>query len=321
MIVRCALTVRYGAGMEVQHLRAWRSVVATGSVRASAEALGYSPSAISQQVAHLQRETGIALLNRVGRGIEPTPAGRALADRIDGVLGELGDLDDFVRALKNGRSTSLTLGYFPSLGTTWLPDIVGSLAQEFPHTRLELYVSDTHDPARRPRPDVQLLVLPAGGTVPANYAAHPIAADDYVVTMHRDDPLAAQAEVPLAELAGRSWIDNDSSAGSCRKVALDACASVGFQPAFGIQTHDYPTALALVARGLGISVMPALAATQLPPTVLSRPIVDPTPSRSIHALVLNDAADQPAVRRTLALTTAAAQTPARSRSGGGSLRR
>lgn len=302
--------------MEVQQLRAWRSVVATGSVRATAEALGYSPSAISQQITHLQRETGVALLNRVGRGIEPTPAGRALADRIDGVLGELGDLDDFVRTLKDGRNTSLTLGYFPSLGTTWLPDIVGSLAQEFPHTRLELYVADTHDPARRPRPDVQLLVLPAAGTVPAHYAAHPIAEDDYVVTMHQDDPLAARAEVPLVELAERPWVDNDSPAGSCRRVALDACAAVGFQPAFHIQTHDYPSALALVARGLGISVMPSLAATHLPPTVLSRPIVDPTPSRSIHALVRTESADQPAVRRTLALiTTAAADTQGRSRSG------
>src|SRR5699024_2804401 len=134
----------------------------------------------SQQVTHLQKEAGIALLSRVGRGIEPTPAGRALADRIDGVLGELGGLDDFVRSLKAGRNTSLTLGYFPSLGTTWLPDIVGPLSEEFPDTRLELYVSDVHDPARRPRPDLQLLVLPSDATVPPGYEAHPIAEDKYV---------------------------------------------------------------------------------------------------------------------------------------------
>lgn len=292
--------------MEIQHLRAWRSVVATGSVRATAEALGYSPSAISQQVAQLQKAAGFALLSRVGRGIEPTPAGRALAARIDGVLGELGDLDDFVRALQVGQDTSLTLGYFPSLGTTWLPDIVGPLAEEFPSTRLNLYVSDTHDPARRPRPDVQLLVLPAEGAVPAGYATQLIAEDSYVVTLHEDDPLAEQAEVPLADLARHAWIDNDFVGGSCRTVALDACAAVGFQPTFRIQTHDYHSALALVARGLGISVMPALAATQLPPHVTTRPIIDPTPRRSIHALVLLDSADHLVVRRTLALTTRAA---------------
>ncbi|WP_153397892.1 LysR family transcriptional regulator [Ornithinicoccus halotolerans] len=297
--------------MEIQQLRAWRSLVATGSVRGAADALGYSPSAISQQISQLQKEVGITLLSRVGRGIEPTPAGRALAARVDGVLGELGDLHDFVRALRAGRSATLTFGYFPSLGATWLPDIVGPLVGEFPDTSLDLYVSDTHDPARRPRPDLQLLVLPPGVGTPAGYQSHPVAEDSYVVTMRHDDPLAARDSVPMAELAHHSWIDNEHGHGPCRRIVLDACAAVGFQPAFRIQTHDYPTALALVARGLGLSVMPALGATHLPDGVVRRPIVDPTPTRAIHAIVLRDSADQPVVQRALALTleAAAAEQP------------
>lgn len=158
-------------------------------------------------------------------------------------------------------------------------------------------------------PHVQLLVLPPEGTVPAGYQAHSIAEDGYVVTMREDHRLASQEKVPLAELAQHAWIDNDFAHGSCRRIALDACAAVGFQPTFRIQTHDYPSALALVSRGLGLSVMPALAATQAPPNVIRRPIVDPTPTRHIHALVLKDSADQPPVQRTLALTKTAASHP------------
>lgn len=296
--------------MDVQQLRSFRSVVATGSVRGAAEALGYSPSAVSQQVATLQRAAGVPLLSRVGRGVEPTRAGWALAERIDGVLGELGDLDGFVRALREGRGATLVLAYFSSLGTTWLPDIVGPLVREFPDTRIGLAMTDVFDPTRRPRPDVQLIVAPESAAAPDGYERHLLTRDAYVVALPQDHPFVGRESVPLVELADQAWIDNDFAQGTCRRVVLDACAAVGFQPRFRIEAHDYASALGLVSTGIGISVMPSLGAQQLPPGVLARPVVDPTPVRSIHALVLRDSADTPAVTRCLELIREAARGPA-----------
>ncbi|WP_029089884.1 LysR family transcriptional regulator [Brevibacterium album] len=292
--------------MEVQQLRAWRSVVATGSVRAAAEMLGYSPSAVSQQVSGLQRAAGVPLLTRVGRGIEPTPEGLALARRIDGVLGELSVLEDYVRGLREGRDTTATIGYFASLGTTWMPDILARLAREHPETQLELFVADSFDAARHPRPDLQLVVLPDTAHAPPGYRAHLLAEDEYAVVMPAGHPLAASDRIPLSTLSEYDWIDNDVAGGSCRQTAVDAAAAAGFQPVFRVQTPDYPSALALVARGIGISVMPSLAARSLPHGAVARPITSPTPVRTIYALTPAASDALPVARRALELAVQAA---------------
>lgn len=293
--------------MDVQHLRAFRSVVATGSVRAAAEVLGYSPSAISQQVSGLQRSAGIPLLTRVGRGLEPTPAGIALARRVDGLLGELGDLDQFLDGLREGRESSVVLGYFHSLGATWLPSIVGPLVAEYPDTRLELFVADTFEPARRPRPDVQFIVTPRGYEPPPGYALLPLAVDPYVVVLCEDHHLAGEDAIGLADLAGESWVDNDVSGGWCRQVIVDACAAAGFRPRFRIEAHDYATAHALVATtGIGVSVMPTLGANHLAAGLVAVPLTQPEPARSIGVLVREDSAGTALVQRILELARSAA---------------
>lgn len=294
--------------MEIQQLRAWRSVVATGSVRGAAEALGYSPSAISQQISQLQRMTGVPLFIRSGRGLEPTEEGVALSEQIDRVLGELGTLEDFARALRAGQRSGLTIAYFSSLGPTWMPDILSRLSEEYPDTRLELFISDTYDPIRRPRPDLQLLVLPPGATAPQGCELHLLTADPFVVAMPDSHPLTDRPDIPLAELAKYDWIDNDVPGGFCRELVLTACASVGFRPTFRIQATDLSSALALVAKGIGISVVPALATTALPSGVTTRAISGPTPTRSIYALVPFGALDRPVVRSAIDYTSAIAGT-------------
>lgn len=287
--------------MDVQHLRAFRSVVATGSVRGAADVLGYSPSAVSQQISGLQRSAGIPLLTKVGRGVEPTPAGIALAERVDGLLGEIGDLDHFVRGLREGRETTVVLGYFHSLGATWLPGIVGPLVGEYPEARVELFVGDTFEPTRRPRPDVQLVVVPRGFEPPSGYSLRPLAGDPYVVALPAGHPLAGETEVPLADLAGESWVDNDVARGWCRQVVVDACAAAGFQPRYSIEAHDYPTALSLVDAGLGVSVMPSLGARRLPEGLVTIPVAHPVPVRSIGVLVREDSAGTALVQRIIEL--------------------
>lgn len=287
--------------MDIQRLRAFRSVVATGSVREAAQTLGYSPSSVSQQVTGLQRSMGVQLLQRVGRGVEPTEAGKALASRVDALLSELGDLDHFVQGLSQGETSSITLGYFSSLGTTWLPRIIGPLAAEFPGTRIDLNVSDVFDPAVRPRPDVQFLVPPADFGTPEGYDRPPLATDSYVVALPQGHLLAGLDEVPLAALAGQEWVDNDLADGWCKRVVTDACAAAGFQPQYRIHTQDHRTALGLVAVGVGITVLPLLAAEELPAGAVQRPVVQPVPVRTITAFVRRETSHLPITRRVLAL--------------------
>ncbi|RKW70773.1 LysR family transcriptional regulator [Galactobacter caseinivorans] len=294
--------------MDIQRLRAFRSVVATGSVREAANTLGYSPSSVSQQVTALQRSLGVQLLNRVGRGVEPTEAGKALAVRVDALLGELGDLDHFVQGLSQGESSAITIGYFSSLGTTWLPHIIGPLAAQFPGTRIDLNVSDVFDASVRPRPDVQFLVPPADFATPAGYDRIPLATDHYVVAVPQDHPLAAQEQVPLAALMGQEWIDNDLEDGWCKRVITDACAAAGFQPQYRIHTQDHRTALGLVAVGVGITVLPLLAAEELPAGVVQRPVVQPVPVRSITAFVRRERSQLPITQRVLELARIQAAT-------------
>ena len=144
--------------LDVHRLRIFRSVVASGSVQAAATALGYTPSAVSQHVAALQRETGLTLLERAGRGVRPTASGLALAAQADGVLARLGEAEAVVADLRAGRTGSLSLAYFASVGAAWLPHVVRRLTTDFPGVRLDLELSETIPDDPDSRADVQLVV-------------------------------------------------------------------------------------------------------------------------------------------------------------------
>ncbi len=96
-------------------------------------------------------------------------------------------------------------------------------------------------------------------------------------------------------------MDNDVARGPCRQAVLDACSTVGFSPAFHIETQDYPTAIRFVAQGMGITVIPRLGLDALPDSTVAVPIVNPTPRRSISVRVRDTAANHPAVIRMLEL--------------------
>src|SRR2546421_12664806 len=102
--------------LDVRRLQLLRAVVTSGSISAAARNLGYSPSAISQQLAVLEREAGTALLERVGRGVRPTPAGRLLSEHAEVVSEQLSKAEHELTELKAGRSGRLTIRYFATAG-------------------------------------------------------------------------------------------------------------------------------------------------------------------------------------------------------------
>jgi DNA-binding transcriptional LysR family regulator len=286
--------------LDLHRLRIFRAVVASGSVNAAAANLGYTASAVSQHVTALQRETGLVLLARSGRGIEPTSVGLALAERIDGALSRLGDVEAFVADVRNGRTGTLSMAYFPSVGAAWLPAVARALLRDFPAIRLDLELRDDFSAGSARRVDIQLAVAPPDFTGTRDTRAHHLLDDPYVVVVPPDHPLAGADSVELARLAGEDWIDNDFARGWCRENLLDACRSAGFTPPFRIEAHDYPTALAFVDAGIGITVLPRLGTATLPEGLVAVPVTAPAVRRSIHAVVQTSIEGTPPVQCVLA---------------------
>ncbi len=286
--------------LDAHRLRVFSAVVAAGSVNKAAANLGYTPSAISQHISALQRETGLRLIERSGRGIEPTTTGLLLAKEAAQALERLASLDSVVADLRAGRVGRLSISYFASAGAAWIPPLVAVLSREFPNLRVDLRLIELAGESLSP--DVEIFIERTPSSQVRGYDVHSLLDDPYLVVLPKDHALADRSSIQLRELANEPWIDNDFSRGACRQVVLDACASVGFIPGFQVETHDYPTAISFVAAGVGITVLPKLGlSASLPPGLVAIPVVDPTPVRHVSVRVRESLRDNPAARRIVEL--------------------
>jgi len=206
----------------------------------------------------------------------------------------------FLDLLRAGRVGALSVSYFASAGAVWIPPVVATIAREFPRLRLDLRLIELLA-ADSGAPDVEIAVDGAESGGIAGYQVHPLLSEPYLAVVPVTSVLARRAQVDLAELRDQAWVDNDVARGPCRQGVLDACSTVGFSPAFHIETQDYPTAIRFVAEGMGITVIPRLGLGALPDAVAAIPIVNPTPRRSISVRVRDTAANHPAVIRMLEL--------------------
>ena len=286
--------------LDAHRLRVFNAVVATGSINQAALNLGYTPSAISQQITALQRETGLRLIERSGRGIEPTGTGRLLAKEAAIALERLASLDSVIADLRAGRVGRLSISYFASAGAAWIPPLVAALTREFPNLRIDLRLLELAGELLDP--DVEIFVEGAESSPVRGYDVQCLIDDPYLVVLRDDHSLAGRESLRLRELADEPWIDNDFSRGACRQVVIDACASVGFSPGFHVETHDYPTAISFVAAGVGITVVPELGlGAALAPGLVAVPVVEPTPVRRISVRVRESLRENPAARRIVEL--------------------
>ena len=281
--------------LDTHRLRVFRSVMASGSIQAAADNLGFTPSAISQQISALQKETGLTLFAREGRGLAPTDAARALVANTNELMGQLTRLDGVVADLREGRSDRLTIGYFASAGAEWMPVLARRLTTELPDLTLELVLTEAPDHGG-PTPDLDIVVDVPGAQDPPGSRRVPLAVDPYVAVLPADHPLAGEEEVGLAQLASDTWIRNDLPNTACSRILAGACEAAGFRPRFAVQAQDHYTALAFVKAGVGLTVVPQLAAHVLPKNVVVRPLAAPRPVRRIAAVVRDPAGNAAAGR-------------------------
>ncbi len=288
--------------LDVQRLRVFRAVVASGTVQAAANHLGYSPSAVSQQITALQRETGLALFEKSGRGIAPTAAGRLLAARSEEVMDSLSRLGGLVDDLRDGRTGNLSIGTFASAGETWIPLVARTLISEFPDVMLTLGLNEYPGTAkqgydidlRTEDPDDEPTALPG-------YRRHVLLEEPYALILAADHPLAAGDEVSVAALAGQRWIDDDFQDTTCGRILAKAWRAAGFTPRYVARASDHHAAIAFAAAGVGLTAIPRLAVGVLPPGARALTIVDPTPTRRIVTFVREGSDANPAVARAVAV--------------------
>ncbi|WP_162321499.1 LysR family transcriptional regulator [Nesterenkonia haasae] len=289
--------------LDLHRLRIFRAVLAEGTVNGAAANLGYTSSAISQQLQTLQRETGVVLLERTGRRVAPTAAGELLAQKAEGLLAHAAEVEEYVAELKRGRTGTLTLAHIASVGLTWIPAIASALAEQFPHLSLHLRLWESLQTSGA-KADVEIYVDYAGVRELPDYHSMTLLDDPYVAVVPAQHWAAEKDELALKDLREEAWVDNDMTQGICRQILLDACAAQGYSPAFRLETHDYASAVAFVQTGSGITVLPKLgfeSARSQPGSVAMIPIANPTPTRTLAVRYKKILTGQPSVKHLLEL--------------------
>jgi DNA-binding transcriptional LysR family regulator len=274
--------------LDVRRMQMLRAVVSSGSVTAAALNLGYTPSAVSQQVAALERQTGVPLLERVGRGVRPTAAGRLLTEHADVISRNLAEAETALADLRAGRTGTLSVRYFATAGAALVPPAVARLRAEFPGVQLDLKLIDPQDPLPEvERGDADLAIVVRGDSTPPSPAIRLVHLldDPMRAVLPRGHRLASKRVIDLAELAEEPWVCNERVPGACMDVVLDACGAAGFSPNFTVLAEDYATAKGFVAAGLGVSLIPQLGMGSGGAAVVVRRVRRPEPVRSIYAAV------------------------------------
>jgi DNA-binding transcriptional LysR family regulator len=299
----------YDQGMlDVRRLQLLRAVVTSGSVTSAAGNLGYTPSAISQQIAVLEKEAGIPLLERVGRGVRPTAAGQLLTEHAAILSKNLTDAENALRDLKEGRTGTLSVRYFATAGVALVPPSVVRLRTENPGLQIDLKLVDPDDPlpeVEAGHADVAIVLHPREDPIRRGLTLIHLLRDPIRVVLPRGHRLAGKRVLDLTDLAEESFVNSEVH-GPCFEVVRNACAAAGFTPHVAVEAEDYPTAQGFVAAGLGVSLIPRLGLDSTHSGVVVRRVRRPEPAREIYAAVRASNADNPAVRAFLAALIAVA---------------
>ena len=303
--------------LDVRRLRVLHAVSAYGSVTAAAAALGYSAPAVSQQLAALEREVGMRLTERAGRGVELTPAAHILVGHTDALLARLDAAEADLAALRDQIAGRVTLAAFPSAAAGLVPAAWAALAGSAPQVRLDLTEMEPEEslPAvLRGETDVAVAheydLLPR--PLDPLFERRELLDDPVVLAIPADYP--ADGPVPLAELAGQPFLA-PRQATSCAEMIQRACARAGFVPRVVARASDFQVLLSLVAAGAGVTLVPGLAARWLPPRVRLVPPADPV-TRRVFTVSRRGGDRKPAVRVVLdAVSDAATPEPESRRAG------
>ncbi len=258
--------------LDVTRLRVLVAVARHGSVTAAAHALNYAQPSVSHHLARLEAETGTKLVQRAGRGIRLTDAGRLLAERATEVIGRLDAAENELAVFAGLRAGRLRLAAFPSALSTIVPAAAAILNDQHPTVDLRLTEAEPPEALRMLRAgyvDMALIFRHEGADGPPLPAEHDDLREQVLLTeaVHLILPAPAAGgplapgvtelrPADLARLAGQRWI---AGCDRCREHLLAQCALGGFSPRIAFTTDDFVAVQALVTAGLGVALLPGLA--------------------------------------------------------------
>lgn len=294
----------------LRQLRTIREVEARGSLAAAADALGYTPSAISQQLAALEKAAGVPLLERVGRGVRLTEAGRELVRHAQGVLAKVEEARAAVEEIVSEPRGDVHVALFATVATALLPQVLRLLAKRHPELRVRsqhLDPDDALDALAAGSLDMAVILdYPHAPTArPDGLERHLLLQEPFRLVAAADDPLPGRA-VELSDLKDRPFLAPPPQ-GSCGRCILQACRDAGFEPEVVHELEEYSAMLRLVAAGAGVALVPDLGLIDAPPTVrvldLARPVY-----RNVEIAYREASGRRPATRAVVdAFTEAAAR--------------
>ncbi|MEU9796060.1 LysR family transcriptional regulator [Streptomyces sparsogenes] len=286
--------------LSLDRLRTLYAVSRHGSVSGAAEGLHVTTSAVSQQLAKLERETGQQLLAKNGRGVRLTDAGRLLADHAARILSQVELAQADLEAQRGQAVGELLMGAFPTAVRGIFPAALSRLRVEHPQLRagLQEMEPDESVPAVV-RGDIDLAVvvdwynkpLP----MPDGLVKAPLLDDPVDVAMPADHPLADRESVDPEEFANDEWISWPKG-GFCFDWLMITLRGKGVEPRISHTAREHHTQLALIAAGLGVAVVPRLGRGAVPEGVRVVPVRHHTMRRHVYAVWREDADRRPSIR-------------------------
>lgn len=288
--------------LDLQSLRIVRAIADTGSITGAAESLGYSQPAISQHVRRLEQRLGVAVVERVGRGVRLTEAGRVLAKHAPTVALAVDAAAEEIAQLRGLRTGVVRLVAFPSASPVIVPRLIAALAASHPGltlTFVEAEPPEAVEAIREDRADIALTFsYPGDRDDPHRSSARGLS----VRSAGRDDlmlvlPDGHGAVREVAELADETWI---AGCPRCRGHLLELCERAGFAPRIGFETDNVAAVEGLVAQGIGVATLPRMAVESFPllPGIVTAPL-PAAEARRLHVVTAQGAERVPSLGAAL----------------------
>jgi DNA-binding transcriptional LysR family regulator len=289
--------------LDVRRLRVLREVIGRGSFSAAAESLHLSQSAVSQQIAVLEREVGIPLLERTTDGPKLTAAGEALMEHGDAVICRLEEAERELAQIAGLEGGRLRLSSFSTASATLMTRALSLFRQRFPKVELEFNEDDPEAtfPALK-RGESDLAVVFDYPEFPLDFSrdveAELIYEEPMRLALPPGHPLAGAKSVRVEDLADEDWLCGWMPS-SCRFQLINLCREAGFEPKITFQSEDYEVIKGFVAGGLGVSILPELAGGH--PGIELRTVRGQKPIRRVWAVTRESEARPPAAQQMLGI--------------------
>ncbi|HEV3318990.1 MAG TPA: LysR family transcriptional regulator [Solirubrobacteraceae bacterium] len=285
--------------LNVNRLRILREVAHRGSFSAAADALSYTQSAVSQQIAALEAETGMTLLERRPRGVSLTAAGQTLVGHADSVLADLDAAEAALAAIAGLRGGRLRMASFPTAGATLMPLAIATFRSRHPDVELTLAEGEPEQIAPRLRTgELDLALLfefdssrfdRDGGGSGRNESASDarltrveLLQDPLYLALPRAHSLAGRQRLRLEDLRDEAWIQTSQDS-PCARHVVRCCHAAGFEPRVSFQSDDYQTVQGLVGAGVGVALIPELALSVVREDIVIRALSPRPPARRVIA--------------------------------------